>query len=157
MRRNIFTLQPRPPTTACFPSRGLALFFPLFQYEPKPEVFLQPPAIFMMKLLTVQNKLCRGPVILSSPSTGSPLTPFVMVSIQGGWKSFRFRGVLDSILRFDYFNCSAYISKGDIITAYWCYSSFSSQLICHRTFSHARNASLFRRIGAVISLIKGLT
>lgn len=82
----------------------------------------------MMKLFYKINSATARHLVITI--NRESLDPFAMVSIQGGWTSFRVEGVLDSILRFDYFNCSAYISKGDVITAYWCYGRFSSQLIC---------------------------
>lgn len=76
----------------------------------------------MMKLFYKINSATARHLVITI--NWKSLDPFAMVSIQGGWKSFRVGEVLDSILRFDYFNCSACISKGDVITAYWCYSHF---------------------------------
>lgn len=111
MRRNIFTLQPRPPPThhhSLFPIKG-------------PDFVFSGSSSMMKQFYKVNSATVRHLVITINRRS---LDPFAMVSIQGGWKSFRVGGVLDSILRLDYFNCSAYISKGDVITAYWFYSRF---------------------------------
>lgn len=104
---------PHPPTiTACFPSRG-----PVFVFSALPV-----RASIMMKLFCKINSATARHLVITI--NWKALDPFAMVSIQGGWKSFRVGGVLDSILRFDYFNCSASVSKGHVITSYWCYSRF---------------------------------